>query len=645
MELKSIIIKNFLSIGNIPVTIDFKTGINIIVGNNGQGKSTILDALSFVLFGKSYSDKNKAQLINRKNKKNVIVSLEFNTNNINYTILRGIKPDLQRIIENGVERNITDIKSFNYEICTLLNIDMKVFSHTTFMSNDFYEPFLTLPVSKKRDFLKRIFSFEKFEDMEKNIKNDLTTFENECTTNTSKLSTLNDRQELMYKHLEDKKTFITTEILSLNQQIESIQKQIEHCSSMIVDLPDFDTKEFNQVKREINDVGMLLSQVELYKENTLRRKELSNKLSKIDYNEKTINSFPELKIIYDNSIREFLRNIKDSKEQIKYIENNDICSHCGNIMSDEYKQSNINKLNLVIKQNEKDLKEAELKFKQDKILYEYEKKKHDEYQVIKKQLDSIPVLMISVNEQDERNKLNILEERERELQKLNDNIQKMFNENQKYILQNQMLEKNKINLIKKVHEYEIKITELDYTQVDDIKKQIDHIKESNIKTHKKIDIMKMLLKSVGDQGIKKFVIKNYIPLLNNIINEFSTLIDNRFMVKFTQDGMDIEITDRGIVVDYGQLSSGEKQRLSLIILFTFIRFIRLKSGNNFPLVFFDEILNSSLDSSGLEGLTKILNIMRPQIPYIFIITHNNDNKELADNIISVKKENGFSVYK
>lgn len=113
VEFKKLTFKNILSYGNMETELDFQKGLNIIKAKNGSGKSTILDALTFVLYGKPYRNIKLAELVNRTNKKNMEVSIEFKIDKDTYTITRGLKPTLFEITRNGTNLDMPSSKKLN----------------------------------------------------------------------------------------------------------------------------------------------------------------------------------------------------------------------------------------------------------------------------------------------------------------------------------------------------------------------------------------------------------------------------------------------------------------------------------------------------------------------------------------------------
>ena len=145
--------KNFLSTGNDPIEINLeKSPTTLIVGQNGAGKSTLLDALSFGLFGKPHRDIKKGQLINSINDKNSLVEVEFAIGQVDFKIVRGIKPNKFEIWQNGnminQASNVRDYQKFLEQ--NILKLDHKSFHQVVVLGSSSFIPFMQLPAWTRR---------------------------------------------------------------------------------------------------------------------------------------------------------------------------------------------------------------------------------------------------------------------------------------------------------------------------------------------------------------------------------------------------------------------------------------------------------------------------------------------------------------
>ena len=168
--------KNFLSTGNTFTEVDLTANkTNIIVGTNGAGKSTILDALTFSLFGKPYRKINKPMLVNSINDKDCVVEIEFSIHNNRYKVVRGIKPAVFEIYCNDMlwnkESTVVDQQK-NFEQ-TVLKMNYKSFTQIVVLGSSNFVPFMRLPVAQRREIIEDILDIQVFSAMNVKLKEHL----------------------------------------------------------------------------------------------------------------------------------------------------------------------------------------------------------------------------------------------------------------------------------------------------------------------------------------------------------------------------------------------------------------------------------------------------------------------------------------
>lgn len=306
--------KNILSFGNKICRINFEHGLHLITGENGTGKSTsMLDTLSFCLFGAPYRKIKIEELVNRKTKKNLEVTCNFNVNDVNYIITRGLKPNKLIIFEDGVEINLLSSKKLNNEeIESKIGINHKLFKQIISLSINHNEPFLDSTATKKREITDELFNISILTKIDKNIKEDSKDLKLQLSINDNTIQHLTHNISNIQLRLSEAQT--------ISKQFEANKnKDILHIENEILE------KTAN--KNKIKERGKLLEQevqslessneLEISKQLDIIKSDISNLNFKISQNNKSINFLksndicPTCKIPIDNTHKnDELNNLK-----------------------------------------------------------------------------------------------------------------------------------------------------------------------------------------------------------------------------------------------------------------------------------------------------------------------------------------------
>ncbi len=196
---KTIRWKNFLSTGTQFTEINFqKNNTTLIIGSNGAGKSTVLDALTFSLFGKSFRGINKPQLINSTNEKDCLVEIEFSIGKNNFLIRRGIKPNIFEIYKNSslMDQNASAVDQQKWFEQNVLKMNYKSFTQIVILGSSNFVPFMQLTPSNRREVIEDLLDIKIFSHMTVVIKEKLRTLREDIKTLELKKSSFKDKVDL-----------------------------------------------------------------------------------------------------------------------------------------------------------------------------------------------------------------------------------------------------------------------------------------------------------------------------------------------------------------------------------------------------------------------------------------------------------------
>jgi DNA repair exonuclease SbcCD ATPase subunit len=198
--------KNLLSTGNQFTEVDFtKNATNLIIGANGAGKSTILDALCFSLFGRSFRKINKPQLINTVNEKDCRVEVEFSVGKIEWKVVRGIKPAIFEIYRNGalLDQSSAALDQQKWLEQTVLKMNYKSFTQIVILGSSTFVPFMQLPAAHRREVIEDLLDIKIFSSMNTIIKDKIRVIRDEVKTLELKKESLNDKVQMQKEFIEE----------------------------------------------------------------------------------------------------------------------------------------------------------------------------------------------------------------------------------------------------------------------------------------------------------------------------------------------------------------------------------------------------------------------------------------------------------
>ena len=235
VEFKKLSFCNIMSYGASGAEIDFQAGLNTIKAANGSGKSSILDALTFVLFGKPYRDIKLSELVNTANGKGLEVTCEFKIGTDTYMIRRGLKPAIFEIYKNGKEMDMLSTKKLNQdEIDKLLGINLRLFKNIVAVAVTNNKPFLSLPIGDKRALIENIFNIDVLGSMCKDVKKRKTVNNTELDLKTTERRGVVNSIEDNESYIENMRRYIAsfnevkdTNLKTIRENIDKYRKEID----------------------------------------------------------------------------------------------------------------------------------------------------------------------------------------------------------------------------------------------------------------------------------------------------------------------------------------------------------------------------------------------------------------------------------
>ena len=279
--------KNFLSTGNHLTQVNLSSDpTTLIIGANGAGKSTILDALTFSLYGKSFRKINKAQLINSTNEKDCFVSIEFSINGVNWKVERGIKPNIFKIFKNGEELNQSSsaLDQQKWLEQSVLKMNYKSFTQIVILGSSTFVPFMQLPAASRREVVEDLLDIRIFSSMNLLIKDKIRVIKDEIRTLELKKESLNEKVHMQREFIqkveneaESNIEFKNKKIDKLDDEVASLMKKTEYldeevkAQQLVLESYKGSTdklKEFNTIKGKITQkISNIVKEHKFFSEN------------------------------------------------------------------------------------------------------------------------------------------------------------------------------------------------------------------------------------------------------------------------------------------------------------------------------------------------------------------------------------------
>ena len=557
--------RNLLSTGNYFTEIKLDNNQNtLVVGENGSGKSTMLDALCFGLFGKAFRNINKPSLLNSINSKDCVIEIEFDTNNKSYKVIRGIKPNVFEIYQNGELLN-QDAAARDYQEIlekTILKLNYKSFTQIVILGSASFTPFMQLSSSDRRAIIEDLLDIQIFSTMNGILREKLSGNKDSTTTKKYDIDLSQQKYDLQEKYIKELKQNNDDKVKEYDEEVRSNQ-------SVIQTLHD--------------ETANLITEVATHQTSVEEKTSVENKLKTITKLESQIES-----------------TVSKYRKDISFFQHNDDCPTCRQTIAIGFKETEIANLTTKATECEHGLSELEKKLLA------------------------------------EQNKLNSINEVQKKIQALQIKIatnNTSITETNKYIakLQKQIEELKQSKVVSEKEQQELK----------ELKDSLSLLQEELrvlIQEKTYYEVASGLLK---DTGIKTKIIKQYLPIINKLVNKYLASLD--FFVNFNLDESFKETikSRHRDEFTYNNFSEGEKQRIDMALMLTWRAVAKLKNSSNTNLLILDEVFDSSLDTTGTEELMKILHMLDGV--NLFVISHKGDIlQDKFSNVIKFEKVKNFS---
>lgn len=561
---KEVSIRNFLSYGNTPTAWPLdRHASTLIVGKNGNGKSCLLDAICFGLFGKPYRNINKPQLINSINGNHCVVEIDFRVNGVDYKIKRGMRPNILDVYKAGKlvdqEAAMRDMQAFIEQ--QILRLNFKTFKQVVILGSAAYTPFMQLSPYHRREVVEDVLDIAIFSKMNTVLKDRVASTKEEfriidVKIDAAKRETVS--QKRIIKIIEENKLNRISELQVEVDKLEATKneelKKIESTKQKLKALP-------------ISETTVIQGKVDALDT------EVENKNSEIKQLKKRLEQFAHLKTCptcMQEVLKKHIDQIEDAtNEQIGWI----------NTQLGVLATARITLITSLVEAQKIDAKKIQLQA----VAHEATRAIEEIEEKIADKLESIEKI-----KGDSGN----LEEEQKRLKNVAASALQLITR------------KNELSDEKSVQE-----------------------------------ISSVLLK---DTGIKTAIIKEYLPVLNKLINKYLTFFE--FFVNFNLDESFNEvIKSRGRdEFSYASFSEGEKKRIDLAILLAFRQVAAMKNSAKVNLLIFDEIQDGALDLEARGKFNELIGTMTGS--NVFVISHTNASPDAYDAVIKIEKKGDFSQY-
>jgi DNA repair exonuclease SbcCD ATPase subunit len=583
IKIKNLTVRNFMSVGNQTQAIDFDKGqLTLVLGENldlggddsgarnGTGKTTIINGLSYGIYGQALTNIKRDNLINKINSKGMLCTVTFEKDGVEYHIERGRKPNLLKFSINGQEQDLEDLdesqgdsRETQKSIEEMIGMSHEMFKHLVAL-NTYTEPFLALKPNDQRSIIEQLLGITLLSEKAENLKEQLRLTKDAISTENTRIETVkasNERIQQSIDSLERKQKLWEEQ---KETSVENLRKSIDRLSTIDIDVE-------------------IIAQKSLV-EWTANKKERDNLVSLIAKQTATLEK--EQKLL--DKLETELTALADHK-----------CHSCGQDLHDSKHEDMVTAKNKQAEESRTSLTE-----------HQTELSAFNEALELVGELGACPQVHYDSLEQalNHKNSLAVLEK----------DVETKQAETNPYLEQ---------------------IEELKNTAVQEI--SWDHANELvRVKEHQEF-LYKLLTNK--DSFVRKRIIDQNLAFLNQRLTYYLDKIGLPHIVEFQND-LTVIITQLGQDLDFDNLSRGERNRLILSMSWAF-RDVWENLYHSINLLFIDELVDSGMDSSGVESSIAVLKRMtRERDKNVFLISHRDDLTSRVNHVLKVIKENGFTSY-
>ena len=581
IRIKDLTVKNFMSVGNQTQAVDFdKEQLTLVLGENldqggddsgsrnGTGKTTIINALSYALYGTALTNIKRNNLINKTNSKGMLVTLHFEKDGQDYRIERGRSPNVLKFYINDQEQEMVDesqgdSRKTQESINTLLNMSHDMFKHVVAL-NTYTEPFLSMRQNDQRAIIEQLLGITILSEKAEVLKEQVRTTKEAITEETLKIEAVQSANSKIETTIQSLKTTQKAWISKRNTDIEKYNTAIDEFEHLDIDA-ELEAHEKLSNWTEHNNAILAL------------RKELST---------------------LEPALLRADKSVEKAKKDADNLDQG-TCHSCGQDLPDDKKA---------------EIAERKNKELEDSISYQTE---------IAEKVTGVAEALSEIG--DINGKPNTFYETSKEAYEHRQNVDSL-----KTALKNKQDE---------VDPYQTQIDELNNSAIQEINWNVVN-DLTNLKEHQEF-LQKLLTNK--DSFIRKKIIDQNLAYLNNRLTYYLDKLGLPHQVLFLND-LNVEITQLGQDLDFDNLSRGERNRLILGMSFAF-RDVWESLYQNINLLFIDELIDSGMDTAGVEGALSVLKKMgRERNKNVYLISHKDELVGRVNHVMKVIKENGFTSY-